>query len=40
MILYKNTKPMVCSPNGNTDFSNIVAGVVQGDTLTPYLFIL
>ena len=38
MMLYKNTK--VRSLNGDTDFFNIVAGVLQGDTLTPYLFIL
>ena len=29
----------VCSPNGDTDYFDIVAGVLQGDTLAPYLFI-
>ena len=30
-------KVKVCLPDGNTDF-NIVAGVLQVDTLPPYLF--
>ena len=33
MMLYKNTKAMVCSPDGNTR-------VLQGDTLKSYLFII
>ena len=28
------------SPDGNKDYFNIVAGVLQGDTLVPYLFII
>ena len=40
MMLNKNTKPMVCSPDGDIDFFNIVIGVLRGDTLGPYLFIL
>ena len=35
-----NIKAMVCSPGGNIDFFDIVAGVSQGDTLVPYLFIV
>ena len=31
---------MVCSPDGDADFSDIVAGVLQGDTLTPYMFVI
>ena len=31
---------MVCSPDGDTDFFNISAGVLQGDTLAPYIFII
>ena len=31
---------MVCSPDRITDFLDIVTGVLQGDTLAPYLFIL
>ena len=40
MILYRNTKVKVCSPDGDTDYFDIVAGVLQGDTLAPYLFII
>ena len=40
MILYRNTKVKVRSPDGDTDYFDIVAGVLQGDTLAPYLFIL
>ena len=35
MMLYKNMKVKVCSPDGNTDYFDIVAGVLQGDTLAP-----
>ena len=38
-MLYRNIKVKVCSPDGNTDFFNIVAGFLQRDTLAPYLFI-
>ena len=37
---YKNTKVKVRSPDGDTDYFDIVAGVLQGDTLAPYLFII
>ena len=40
MILYRNTKVKVCSPDRETDFFDIVSGVLQGDTLAPYLFII
>ena len=40
MILYRNTKVKVRSPDGNTNYFDIVAGVLQGDTLAPYLFII
>ena len=39
-ILYRNTKVNVRSPDGDTEHFNIVARVLQGDTLTPYLFII
>ena len=39
MILYRNTKGKARSPDGDTDYFDIVAGVLQGDTLAPYLFI-
>ena len=37
IILYKNTKVMVCSSDGDADFFKIVFGVFQRDTLAPYL---
>ena len=40
MILYRNTKVKVRSPDGDTDYFDIVAGILQGDTLTLYLFII
>jgi hypothetical protein len=40
MLLYQNTRSMVRSPDGDTDFFDIIAGVLQGDTLAPYLFII
>ena len=39
-ILYRNTKVKVCSLDGDTEYFDIVAGVLQGDTLAPYLFII
>ena len=40
MMLYKNTKVKVRSPDGDTDYFDIVAAVLQRDTLAPYLFII
>ena len=40
MILYRNIKVKVRSPDGDTDYFDIVAGVLQGDTSAPYLFII
>ena len=39
-ILYRNTKLKVRSPDGDTEYIDIVAGVLQGDTLAQYLFII
>ena len=39
-ILYRNTKVKVRSPDGDTEYFDIVAGALQGDTLAPYLFII
>ena len=39
-ILYRNTKMKVRSLDGDTEYFDIVAGVLQGDTLAPYLFII
>ena len=40
MIMYKNTQAFVRSPDGNTEFFDIKAGVLQGDTLARYPFII
>ena len=40
LMLYKNTKVKVRSLDGDTDYFDIVAGVLQGVTLAPYLFII
>ena len=40
MILYRNTKMKVRSLDEDTDYFDIVAGLLQGDTLAPYLFII
>ena len=39
-ILYRNTKVKVRSPNGDTEYFDIVAGVLQRDTQALYLFII
>lgn len=36
--LYENTRATVLTPEGETEFFDIIAGVLQGDTLAPYLF--
>ena len=40
ITIYRNTKVKVLSPDGDTEYFDIVAGVLQGDTLAPYLFII
>ena len=39
-ILYRDTKPMDPSLDGNTDLFEIVAEILQGDTLVQFLFII
>ena len=39
-ILYRNTKMKVRSLDGDTEYFDIIAGVLQGDMLAPYLFII
>ena len=39
-LLYTNTTAQVITPDGKTEFFEIQAGVLQGDTLAPYLFII
>ena len=38
--IYRNTKVKVRSPDRDTEYFNIVAGVLQGDTLAQYFFII
>ena len=40
LCMESNTKVKVRSPDGDTDYFDIVAGVLQGDTLAPCLFII
>ena len=40
MMLYKDSKVMVRSPNGDTDLLDIVAGVLPRDTFSPFIFII
>ena len=39
-ILYRNTKVKVRSPGGDTEYFDIVARILQGDTLALFLFII
>ena len=39
-VLYTNTSSSVLTPDGETDPFDITAGILQGDTLAPFLFIL
>ena len=39
MMLYMNTRFMVRSPDGDTQFFEITTCVLQGDTIAPFLFI-
>ena len=39
-ILFRNTKIKVRSPDGDREYFDIVAGVLQGNALAPYLFII
>ena len=40
MMAYRNTNVNVRSQDGDTDYLDIRPGVLQGDTLVPYLFII
>ena len=40
MMINRNMKVKVSSPDVDTDYFDIVAGVLQGDTLAPYLLII
>ena len=38
--IYTNTRAKFVSPGGETELFDITAGVLQGDTLAPFLFII
>ena len=38
--MYTNTRAKVISPDGQTEMFDITAGVLQGDTLAPFLFVV
>ena len=40
MMLYRNTKVKVRSRDGDTDYFDVVTGVLQGETVALYLFII
>ena len=40
MMLYKNTKVIVRSPDADTDFLDIATGVLQGNRFAQFLFII
>ena len=39
-VLYTNTSAIVLSPDGETEPFNILAGILQGDTLASFLFVI
>ena len=39
-MLYLNTKAMVHSPDGNTEYFHIIVGVLQGDKSVSYMLIV
>ena len=39
-VLYTNTSATILTPDGETEAFSILAGILQGDTLAPFLFIL
>ena len=39
-LTYNKLKARISSPDGDTEFFKILAGVMQGDTLAPFLFVI
>ena len=39
-MLYKNTKVKVRLPTGNNEFTDIIAAILQGNILSPFMFII
>ena len=37
-LMYQNTRAKVLTPDGETELFEILAGVLLGDTLAPFLF--
>ena len=37
-LFYENTEARIIKPDGETEFFKISKGVLQGDTLEPFLF--
>ena len=40
MMIYRSTNAVVRSPDWDIDFFDIFIGILHGNTLAPYLFIL
>ena len=38
--MYQNTKARILTPDGETEQFDITTGVMQGDTLAPFSFII
>ena len=39
-LIYEDLTAKVVSPDGETDWFQLYVGVLQGDTLSPYLFVI
>lgn len=39
-VLYSNTRSTVLTPDGETESFDILSGILQGDTLAPFLFVI
>ena len=39
-VMYTDTKAQILTPDGMSELFDILAGVLQGDTLAPYIFII
>ena len=39
-IMYEDTTAKVITPDGETETFKILVGVLQGDTLAPYIFVI
>ena len=39
-LMYQDTKAKVVTPDGDTEMFEILAGILQGDTLAPFLFVI